>query len=141
MYRQHNTTFRSVNSDLPAKILGDAIYTMNKEEQAKFLASHGYPLSMRDFNLEHAGQYVDDYVFVSPTRAQNAGYAEGDKMIQVQLQRPFSFENPTKWHIDADCRPTIQSVKSYASKIGAGVNGITSPAVIILNEYKASHSY
>ena len=96
MYRQHNTTFRSVNSDLPAKILGDAIYTMNKEEQAKFLASHGYPLSMRDLNLEHAGQYVDDYVFVSPTRAQNAGYAEGDKMIQVQLQRPFSFENPTK---------------------------------------------
>lgn len=95
MYRQHNTVFRSVMSDLPEEELGKEIFSLNTTDQAKFLASHGYPLSMRDYLPEHSGQYKDDYVFVSPTRESNAGYT-GGRMVQVQLQRPFSFGEPSK---------------------------------------------
>lgn len=88
MYRQHNTAFRSVQTDFDEDVLGKTVANMSTEDRAKFLASRGYPEILRSFQKDGAGKYSDDYVFVSPDIASNNSYV-GDGMTQVMVRRPF----------------------------------------------------
>ena len=115
MYRQHNSFFRTTldPQDVITSIqesdpkLAAALKGLSREEQVKLLASKGYPSAFRGYNISEYPEFADDFVFVSPSVEANLPYIEtaGNNNTTVLLRRPFSFNNPKTWHIDADWRP------------------------------------
>lgn len=120
MYKTHNRFFRSINMQpfekaypefgiFPEKEFPELV-GLTKEEKLKTLASKGYPKFWRTHDLNDIGSgFSDDFVFVSPSLAENAAYANSmgtNFSNTVMLQRPFSFGKPTEWHINADWRPS-----------------------------------
>ena len=120
MYKTHNRFFRSINMEpfekaypefgiFPEKEFPELV-GLTREEKLKTLASKGYPRFWRTHDLNDIGSgFSDDFVFVSPSLAENAAYANSmgtNFSNTVMLQRPFSFGKPTEWHINADWRPS-----------------------------------
>lgn len=131
MYRRHNTFFRTVS--IPSRewnqSIGDDFWKLSKEEQLKILASKGYPREMREYVEEvnpNGPTFQDQFVFVSPTLEENASYFINGKLDNtVKLQRPFSFNRPSQWHIDADWRPIEQSPQELWPKGKVGIGNTT----------------
>lgn len=130
MYRQHNRFFRTVNTNKfipsgkgyheyshlykPGMTEQEVINAefpefigMTPEQIKMQLASKGYPTYFRSYYKKDIGSgFSDDFVFVSPSLAENMDYAGNTLSNTILLQRPFSFGKPSEWHINADWRPS-----------------------------------
>ena len=159
MYRQHNRFFRSVETDRYEPKVGNTFFEyapnykpgMSEEEviyglypefkgltpqQLRFtLASRGYPLYDRTYKISDIGKGPqDDFVFVSPSLAENAAYANSmgtNFSNTVMLQRPFSFGKPADWHINADWRPSEKVYKAHTKgQVSEGNSALKNEAKI-----------
>lgn len=136
MYKRHNTWFRNVEvdvfrlpeTDIFSKSWTDPkLKTMPREDVAKILASKGYPDGYRTFHHDKIGQYLDKTVFASPSMEKNVVYQGNIRNMTVMLQRPFSFRDPLKWHINADYRPISSQETMPMRSIGVTQIGNAGP--------------
>lgn len=119
MYRDYNSFYRRVNTEFlinGEKELGKYA-GLSKEEQAKILATRGYPDSKYTYLPEDWGKFSQDRVFVSPTLEDTKLYEDAGGFL-VKVQRPFKLSDLKNAHSAAEYTPIYE--RDIAGKLPMG---------------------
>ena len=119
MYRDYNSFYRRVNTEFlmnGEKELGKYA-GLPKEEQAKILATRGYPDSKYTYLPEDWGKFSQDRVFVSPTLEDTKLYEDAGGFL-VKVQRPFKLSDLKNAHSAAEYTPIYE--RDIAGKLPMG---------------------
>lgn len=120
MYRDYNSFYRRVNTEFlinGEKELGKYA-SLTKEEQAKILATRGYPDSKYTYLPEDWGKFSQDRVFVSPTLEDTKLYEDAGGFL-VKVQRPFKLSDLKNAHSAAEYTPIYEG--DIAGELPMGV--------------------